>query len=459
MHPHLCYIKKVNIGENTRVIVHTRPDKLGDHVLLIPLLHQLSTRTHCHITVITSSTVAPFLQLFSFINSIILIDIHTSHSDMIRNYLSQIKNKSFDIWISFWNDSKMAYLALRSGIQIRIGDASIFPLSLCYTTCVMQNWRNPLRHQIDYYDSMASPLGIRSALSPDLIPVSPSLKTSFELMYEPIKEIKVLIFLETGGTNLAIPIPTIQLVIIELERLGYHITICAQKQYDGFGQRTLNMTGKQLSIDALIALLSCCDIYIGGDTAPTHLASLLQKPILFFSPMKNHSPARWGPMSPYQVILRKDYRCVMPCQPICHEAVCLEWVTPERVKQAFLELIQATTESQKSTMDIYQYHAHHTLRCLKLDYQNSPISELTQSIQAGVLTWNLSIQYKWWPPHWLTIIDVIESQNINIIIGYVPLVIKWIIQIYIGVVAKKIPPLYWNNIEVMNHYLKEKAFL
>ena len=449
----------MNIGENTRVIVHTRPDKLGDHALLIPLLYQLYTSTRCHITVITSPTVAPFLQLFSFIHSIILMDIHSSHSDIIQNCLIQIKNKSFDIWISFWNDSKMAYLALRSGIPTRIGDASIFPLSLCYTTCVMQNWRNPLRHQIDYYDSVASPLGIRSALSPDLIPVSPSLKTSFTLMYEPIKATKVLIFLETGGTNQAIPIPTIQLVITELERLGYHITICAQKKYDGFGQRTLNMTGKQLSIDALIALISCCDIYIGGDTAPTHLASLLQKPILFFSPMKNHSPARWGPISPYQVILRKDYRCVMPCQPVCDSPVCLEWVTPDRIKKAFFELIQTMTEAPKSIIDIYQYHAHHTLRCLTLDDQNPSSFELNQSIQSGVLTWNLSIQYKWWPPHWLRIVDIIESQNINIIIGNVPFVLKWYIQIYIGVVVKKIPPLYWNNLEVMDRYLKEKAFL
>ena len=445
----------VKIDQHTRLIVHTRPDKLGDHVLLIPILRDLYEQTNCHITLISSETVAPFLRLFDCIADVITMDINAPESAWLSRTRDTIKARQMDVWVSCWNHPSMAKLAFLSRIPIRIGDASIVPLSWYYTHRIPQPWGNPLRHQLDYYESMMTPLGIKTQWRRDWLPLSPHARHTIKALYEGITQPKIMVFLETGGTNIPIPHPIIQAVIPDLVAQGYHVTVCAQAPHDGFMPPVLNMTGQGLSIEELIALLSQCDYYIGGDTAPTHLASLLQKPILFFSPMKNHSPARWGPLSPYQIILRKEYRCLVPCLATPCPPVCVNWVTPQRVMAGFLDLVATTHGPPKTPLEYYRNHAIHTLRCMRIQHAPEYGYCITQSEEDGYVVFTLST-HRWWP-HIKAILSFVEDRNINVLLGPIPTLLRWIITGYMGIIRQKIPPIHWDTLAVVPTQLATKA--
>jgi len=408
--------------------------------------------------VISSEMVAPFLRLFDFIADILVVDISAPASQWVWATRHAIKARNIGVWVSCWNHPTMAKLAFYSQVPVRIGDASIFPLSYCYTHRVAQDWRQPLRHQLDYYESMLSPLGIRTQWRHDLIPVSSTDRAVFDGDYQGITQPKVLIFLETGGTNRPIPLSTIRAMIPALLAQGYHLTVCAASAYDGFVAPVLNMTGKGLSIGELIGLISHCDYYIGGDTAATHLASWLQKPVLFFSPMANHSPARWGPLSPYQVIVRKEYRCPTPCKPTCDDGVCMQWATADRLLTAFGELVAATKGPPLTLIERYHTHSVHTLRCLRVQWSSSPGYGLTQSIEQGHVVFTLTIQARWWP-HLTSILRQVEAYNINVVLGPMPWLLRWLINGYMGIMRHKIPPVHWASLDVVQAQLRHKAMV
>lgn len=439
-------------------MVHTRPDKLGDHVWLIPVLRSLYDQTGCHITVISSEVVAPFLRLFDFIAEILVIDINAPTSHWLSPTIQTIKSRKIGIWVSCWNHPTMARLAFQSRIPVRIGDGSIFPWSYCYTHRVPQDWRQPLRHQLDYYDSMMAPLGVKAQWRDDFIPVSSSERAVFNGYYHGVTQPKLFIFLETGGTNRPIPLPTIRAMIPDLLKQGYHLTVCATTAHDGFPAPVLNMTGKGLSIGSFIGLISHCDYYIGGDTAATHLASWLQKPILFFSPMKNHSPARWGPLSPYQVIVRKEYRCPTPCQPHCDNGVCLQWATPDRLLTALKALDAATKGPPLPLIGRYHTHSVHTLRCLRMQCSSSPGYTLTQAIEQGHVVFTLTIQTQWWT-QLKGILTHFEACNINVLLGPIPALLRWVITGYIGIIRRQIPPVHWDSLATVAVQLATKAMV
>jgi ADP-heptose:LPS heptosyltransferase len=87
----------------------------------------------------------------------------------------------------------------------------------------------------------------------------------------------------------------------------------------------------------LAALFARCSLYIGSDTGPMHVASLVGTPVLQLlgptHPIEN---------APYGGTPSKTLRVPQPCSPCrrgCAEATCMKAIEPERVIAAALELL------------------------------------------------------------------------------------------------------------------------
>ncbi|MEZ5404926.1 MAG: glycosyltransferase family 9 protein [Verrucomicrobiia bacterium] len=74
-----------------------------------------------------------------------------------------------------------------------------------------------------------------------------------------------------------------------------------------------------LSWGELIALVSKSDVYWGVDTAPTHLASDLQKPMLVHYGPSN--APQWHPLNPQADIIISSCDCLKTKQKLCPEGV------------------------------------------------------------------------------------------------------------------------------------------
>jgi heptosyltransferase-1 len=87
----------------------------------------------------------------------------------------------------------------------------------------------------------------------------------------------------------------------ELKGLGFDVVVNATSKEDAVPLRVVEVSGGAArmvvcNVAGLVALLRRADLYVGGDTGPTHLAAALAVPLVaLFGPT---DPARNGPWGP-----------------------------------------------------------------------------------------------------------------------------------------------------------------
>ena len=90
----------------------------------------------------------------------------------------------------------------------------------------------------------------------------------------------------------------------------------------------------------LAALFSCSRLYIGGDTGPMHVASLVGTPVVqILGPTDPVENAPF-PATPSRTV-RVQIRC-NPCRRGCAAVTCMRVIHPDSVIDAACELLAAT---------------------------------------------------------------------------------------------------------------------
>ncbi|ODS34325.1 MAG: putative heptosyltransferase [Candidatus Scalindua rubra] len=91
------------------------------------------------------------------------------------------------------------------------------------------------------------------------------------------------------------------------------------------------------SIKQLIELLKRARLFIGGDTGPLHIASILDIPIVAIYGPKD--PTIYGPYNGKSIVIKKDVPC-SPCKKrTCSDPICMTSILPEDVFHGVSKLI------------------------------------------------------------------------------------------------------------------------
>lgn len=435
------------IPSNPNRILIQRADKLGDTILILPVLAQLAHHfPHAKLDVLTSKIGAHFLKQIPWVNQVIGVDYTTIHhqSDLIQ----RLKNNQYDLYIALWDCKEIGKVAQQLQIPCRIGDQSSLLNRRLYTHGIIQGWANLARHQVEFNQDLLRPLGIRPQFKFVPIPINANALATIDIHLTPITHTtphRILFFLGTGGTNYPIPSPVMMGALPLLLEQGVGVILAAEQPTDLPIQHPnlLNLTGKT-SLTELVALIHRCDYYVGGDTGPTHIASFLQKPMVFFSSRKTNPPARWGSFSPHQRIIRKEYPCPYSCHQQCHPQTCFAYLTPSLLVQTIQDLIHDVAHHPpKTPQDIKLYHLSHTLRGLVIRGQVDP-SILKQGIQSASQGPVPLVLVPFDQPLRIgnvgALMRLLVHYNINVIIGDVPWWVPIWLRIYYGVMNALIPP-------------------
>ena len=114
-------------------------------------------------------------------------------------------------------------------------------------------------------------------------------------------------------------------------------------------RQPLDATGR-LSLKETAALISKCDVFVGNDSAPLHLASAVGTPtVALFGPS---DPANFAPLNPEDIVIRHQMACA-PClhwldgpthylgrlAPRCQRE-CMRAITPLEVTKAVLAQLE-----------------------------------------------------------------------------------------------------------------------
>ena len=103
--------------------------------------------------------------------------------------------------------------------------------------------------------------------------------------------------------------------------------------------------GDKLSLGELMALFEMSSLFLGNDSGPMHLAAAIGTPVVaLFGPGDDR---RWRPLSPNSIVLRGQERCE-DCRvkrQNCHDTPCITQLSPERVKEAVVQLLEGDGEN------------------------------------------------------------------------------------------------------------------
>jgi lipopolysaccharide heptosyltransferase I len=103
------------------------------------------------------------------------------------------------------------------------------------------------------------------------------------------------------------------------------------------------------SLTQLGEVLRQCDLYVGGDTGPMHVASLVGTPVVaIFGPTH---PVENRPFGPHKMV-RKEVGC-SPCRKrSCKELICLDQVTVDDVLGAARDLLSSSWNKDRKAVEL-----------------------------------------------------------------------------------------------------------
>jgi ADP-heptose:LPS heptosyltransferase len=400
-----------------------RADRLGDVLFSLPIIDQLKTLPYpVQIDYFVSPSGKDLVAQHP--------DIHTYHvyTPESQTQLTQtIRDNRYAIYLCLWNHPHLLALGKAAKIPMRIGHAGRWQETRYLTHTVPTRWDNLITHMIEHNTALLAPLGLPTVCQPGSLPI-PS-KNPW-----PDAKHKVALFTQTGGSNIPFPKRTIDTFIHRMnhQEPDTKIVLLGHDPDSPFltttGPTIINAIN-QTSFETLLAWIAHCDTYIGPDTGPTHVASLYNKPTVFFSPLKINPPGTFGSLSNRQVIIRHDTQYPKLRLTTDDYPHYLGYLTDEYLYTAYQQLhaLRPMTPTEIRTL-----HGYTTLRILYFPFPGeTPDYTAYTHAHFPVFTAEKS---------WRTLCSQLVTHNISVLYGDVPRTLGKCLQWYMGIAQQIVQP-------------------
>ncbi|NBV43036.1 hypothetical protein EBR96_09760, partial [bacterium] len=123
----------------------------------------------------------------------------------------------------------------------------------------------------------------------------------------------------------------------------------------------INLTN-QTSMGDLVAWLAGCDVVIGADTGPMHIAAAAETPMVVVTRGKSNFPTRFGPWGSFVTILRREYECPQVATRLCTDSDCPALPSVDEIENAVLEI--PSRRSARNPNALRELFFMHSIRVL-----------------------------------------------------------------------------------------------
>ena len=340
-------------ASNTLNILIIKIAALGDVILSVPSIRAIREKfPNAKIAVLTDISNRDLFRDSPLVDEIIVCDFKERDSGF-KGFLRVAKNlrsEDFDIAVDLQNNKKSHILSFLSCAPKRYGYDN-GKLSFLLNRKIKDN-KNP----INPIDHQARVLGLLGAYNID---------KKLELWYSKEDESWVSDFLKSHWIKedsklIAVSIGSSPRWVTKLWSVEYYVELCNRlaknfgirviligsektgARAENFLKRTkckpINALGKT-SIPRLAALVRKCDLLLGSDSAPIHVAASVGTPVVsFFGPT---DPRRHLAPESKNVVLKKDLKC-SPCyRTRCEKGyACMTSIKPDEVYKVILETLK-----------------------------------------------------------------------------------------------------------------------
>jgi lipopolysaccharide heptosyltransferase II len=309
-------------------ILVVRTDRLGDMALTTAALSDL--RSHfrrAEITVLAPPGPLALLQSHPAVDRLVPLGEGGLPPAMVGR---------FDLAIDFTPDERLrgAFLVNRSSARYRAG----FRAAGREAFFNLRGPRSaPGRHIVDLNRDLITSLGVSGTPSSPALFVTPEERGAAQSLLASLGAASPRVAVHPGGfypTQRWSPERFGELITLLTGRIGAACIVVHGPGEEELARRVCTATPDALAAPAptvrsLMGLVACCDLFIGNNSGPLHIAGALGVPTA--SVMGPTDPARFAPRGPADRVVRKE----LPCSPCtrgrCWHLTCLRSIEPEEL--------------------------------------------------------------------------------------------------------------------------------
>jgi ADP-heptose:LPS heptosyltransferase len=276
----------------------------------------------------------------------------------LRPFLRDLRRRRFDLALDFHSLLRSALLARLSGARRRVGYAPPFSRELAHWLATDRALLSPRRaSRFERNAALVDYLGVRAAPAPLPFAVDSRARARMEALLAPGRVPVVLHPGSSDGTPYkrypARAYAAVARALAAQEGLPSVVSFGPGRDDRALARAVVEasegaarLAPETRSLPELAVLLASCRLFIGGDTGPLHLASLVGTPVVqLLGPTDPVENAPW-PGTPSRT-LRVPLAC-SPCRRGCPAALCMRSIPPEAVAAAARELL---TPARAQTCD------------------------------------------------------------------------------------------------------------
>ena len=336
-------------SENPASVLVVRLDHLGDVLLSTAVPKAIKQNfPNCRVIFLTASWAAPLLQGNPFVDEILQFDAswfsNRRYQRSVKAYglwglLWALRERKIDLALGLRGDLRENLLVFAAGIRERVG-YGITGGGFFLTKEVA--YRHDA-HESEHQKDLLGALGLKvDSLEPSIY-LSNHEEMHFEKRLEPFglegDKNFICLLLSSGAPSkdwaasrldefiklFVSHFPAYRIVLVGSSR-----RISDQLNTRG-DERVLNLVG-ETTLRELCLLIKKSKFFIGPESGPTHVASVLGVPTLFLYSGTNRYE-RWKPLQEAAMVLRHPVPC-SPCESeICHVEghPCMAEIRPEEV--------------------------------------------------------------------------------------------------------------------------------
>ena len=352
--------RKPHLNQNFKNILIVRMDHLGD-VLLATGVPKLIKENFPGVRVnfLTSSWAAPLLEGNPFVDEVIVFDApwfrrknapKGAHGLGFFGLIRHLKEKCFDLGIALRGDLRENLILRLAGVRERIG----YGITGGGFFLTKEGHYRERIHERDRAANLLRPLGVRTeSLKPRIYFTADEESCAEKILAASgLGGFKKLIGFQWGAGTVSKDWP-VELAIDFLRRFGSKFpdfkivlvgNLSGKKDLEEICRRfpyCVNLVGKT-SLRELCALIKKFIFFIGADSGPTHIASVLSVPSIFLFSGTNRFE-EWRPLAEGASVLRHPVDCspcglkvcVVPGHP------CMSGIRPEEVLNLLEERLKA----------------------------------------------------------------------------------------------------------------------
>lgn len=352
------------ITKNPVNILIIRLSAIGDVVHVLPALRSL--RSHfpeSKISWLVEDKASDILTDYPDIDDVIVFPRKKWQGEILKtkktlNILSDIlsfykklRKEQYDLVIDFQGNLKSGIMNLITGSANRIGFGRGYCKEFNYLSTQYQSYPPGKKmHRIKKNLSLLKDLGIENKFQRPELPVSKAEEEYIsKFINTNISPLLPIIIVHPGtskfGSYKQWPAQNYSLLadmILDTYKANMIFT-WGPNEFGVVKEIVKNMKHKAFpacetkTIKQLIELIRRARLFIGGDTGPLHIASILDIPVIGIYGPKD--PEIYGPYNGKAIVIKKDVPCSPCTKRTCSDPICMTSILPEDVFRGVSKLM------------------------------------------------------------------------------------------------------------------------